>query len=46
MIGRDFWNFVTKMDNGYEIVISEYKENAQVLKDALSEIKDTYLGKE
>ncbi len=44
MIGRDFWNFVTKMDDGYEIVISEYKANAHILTKALNEIKDTYLG--
>lgn len=46
MIGRDFWNFVTKMENGYEIVISVYKENAHVLRNALEEIKNTYLGQE
>ncbi|MFT4245232.1 MAG: TdeIII family type II restriction endonuclease [Micrococcaceae bacterium] len=46
MIGRDFWNFVTKMDNGYEVVISEYRKNAHVLREALDEIKATYLGQE
>lgn len=44
MIGRDFWNFVTKMDNGYEIVIEAYKENAPILKQALQDIKGVYLS--
>jgi len=27
MIGKDFWNFVCKSDNGYDIVLKAYKES-------------------
>ena len=43
LIGRDFWNFVCKSDKGYELVLETYKENAQLITDALEEIKKTYL---
>ena len=44
LIGKDFWNFVCKSSNGYGIVISEYRKNARLIKNALEEIKQTYLG--
>ncbi len=44
LIGKDFWNFVCKSDDGYNIVINEYKKNAHLIKNALEEIKNTYLG--
>lgn len=44
LIGKDFWNFICKMDNGYEIVLSAYKEKAHLIKEALDAIKQTYLG--
>jgi len=44
LIGKDFWNFVSKSDRGYEIVIDEYKNNAHLIKKALNSIKQTYLG--
>ena len=43
MIGEKFWNFVCQDDNGYKIVLDEYKNNASVIKDALESIKKTYL---
>lgn len=43
LIGRDFWNFVCKSEKGYELVLETYKENAQLITDALEEIKKTYL---
>ena len=42
-ISKDFWNLVCKSDNGYEIVIDEYKKNAHYINEALDEIKDAYL---
>ncbi len=44
MIGRDFWNFVSKRADGYQIVLEAYRESAHLIKDALDEIKRTYLG--
>jgi len=43
LIGRDFWNFVCKSEKGYKLVLETYKENAQLITDALEEIKKTYL---
>lgn len=42
-ISKDFWNLVCKSDNGYNIVIDEYKKNAHYINEALDEIKDAYL---
>ncbi len=43
LIGRDFWNFVCKSDNGYDFVLETYKENAHLITEALESIKRTYL---
>lgn len=43
LIGKDFWNFICCSDKGYNIVLSEYKKNAIYIKDALSNIKNSYL---
>jgi len=43
LIGKDFWNFVCKSDEGYELVLETYKENAYLITDALDSIKKTYL---
>ena len=42
-IGCDFWNFVCKSDEGYQIVLDAYKENAYLITEALDSIKSTYL---
>ena len=42
-ISKDFWNLICKSDNGYNIVIDEYKKNAHYINEALDEIKDAYL---
>jgi predicted glycosyl hydrolase (DUF1957 family) len=44
LIGKSFWNFICKSQNGYEIVLDEYKKNAKVILDSLDTIKKTYLG--
>lgn len=43
LIGRNFWNFICKIDNGYEIVLGAYRENAHIITKALESIKSTYL---
>lgn len=43
LIGKEFWNFICKSNNGYDIVIDEYKKNADIIKNALDVIKDEYL---
>jgi hypothetical protein len=43
LIGRDFWNFVCKSDDGYDLVLDTYKENSHLIKEALESIKSTYL---
>jgi hypothetical protein len=44
LIGKDFWNLVTNVSAGYEIVKGSYKKNAHHIKEALQEIRDVYLG--
>ncbi len=44
MIGRDFWNFVCKSEDGYLVVIDEYEKNCNLIQSALTEIKNVYLG--
>ena len=43
MIGKDFWDFICKSKDGYNIVIDEYKKNAQIIREALDKIKAQYL---
>ena len=43
LIGCDFWNFVCKSDDGYALVLDEYKKNAPLIIDALNNIKGVYL---
>jgi len=44
LIGRAFWNFVCKSNDGYDVVLEAYKEKAGLIKAALDSIKKTYLG--
>ena len=44
MIGRDFWNFVCGAPNGYDVVLSAYRQSAPLIKDALESIKHSYLN--
>lgn len=45
MIGKDFWDFVCHSNDGYSIVLDEYKKNAHLIKTALDAIRVKYLGK-
>jgi hypothetical protein len=44
LIGKDFWNFVCQSPNGYATVLAAYRENADLIKNCLNSIRDTYLG--
>jgi hypothetical protein len=44
LIGKDFWNFICKSEDGYNIVIDEYKKNAPIIREALDKIKAQYLS--
>lgn len=44
LIGKDFWDFVCKSEDGYDIVLEAYKEKAGLIKVSLDSIKKTYLG--
>lgn len=44
LIGRDFWNFICKSENGYKFVLECYRENAHFIKGALERIKNLYLN--
>jgi hypothetical protein len=44
LIGRDFWNFICKSEQGYNIVIDEYSKNAPIIREALEQIKSKYLS--
>jgi hypothetical protein len=43
LIGKKFWNFITKMENGYEVVINSYKKHSGLIRKALENIKKEYL---
>ena len=44
LIGKEFWNFICKSENGYKYVLESYRENAHYIKEALDRIKEKYLG--
>lgn len=44
LIGREFWNFVCRSEQGYEIVLDEYKNNAGAIVGALSRVREAYIG--
>lgn len=43
LISRDFWNMICKSEQGYDIVLDEYRKNAHVIVEALNDIKAVYL---
>lgn len=43
LIGKDFWNFVCKSEDGYNTVLGAYKEKAHLIKEAIDIIKEKYL---
>jgi hypothetical protein len=43
LISKDFWDFICQSNKGYEIVLDEYERCASFIKDALKDIKNSYL---
>ena len=43
LIGKDFWNFICKSNNGYKIVLDEYKKHSKIILQSLENIKSKYL---
>lgn len=44
LIGKDFWNFICRSEEGYGWVLDAYRTSASYIIEALDSIKDTYLG--
>ena len=44
LISKDFWNFVCKSEDGYDVVIDEYTKHTHLIVDALNTIKTKYLS--
>jgi len=44
LIGKNFWNFICKSKNGYEIVLDEYKKHSNIILHSLENVKRKYLG--
>lgn len=44
LIGKDFWNFITKRNDGYDIILDEYSKNSYIIKRSLENIKKAYLN--
>ncbi len=44
LISRDFWNLVCRMPTGYGLVMAAYKAHAYLIRQALDDIRRTYLG--
>lgn len=42
LIGKDYWNFVCRDNNGFNIIFDQYKISAKYIKDSLEEIKQAY----
>lgn len=42
LIGKDYWNFVCKDENGFDIIFEQYKQSANYIKNSLAEIKRAY----
>ncbi len=43
LISSRFWNFICKSENGYNIILDEYKRNAHFIVESLAQIKNAYL---
>jgi len=45
LIGKDFWNFICKSPQGYDIVLDQYNIESKKISSMLNEIKNSYLSK-
>jgi hypothetical protein len=46
LIGKEFWNFISNSPDGYQWVLDAYRESAPLICEALTSIKEIYLGNE
>ena len=46
MIGKDYWNFVFRDENGFDVVLDQYRKSVPHIKNALNRIKKLYFEKE
>jgi hypothetical protein len=44
LISRDFWNFVCDRPDGMQIVLDEYQQNANLISQAIKNIRNAYLS--
>lgn len=44
LIGSDFWNFVCKSPDGYDLVLQSYRASCHYIIDAVQHIRQSYLG--
>ena len=42
LIGKDYWNFVCKDKNGFDIIFEQYKRSSIIIKESLGQIKQMY----
>jgi len=43
LIGKNFWNFICCTDEGYNVILDEYKKSSHFIKEALDNLKRLYL---
>ena len=43
LIGKDYWNFICNDEDGFKIVMEQYKKSCVHIKNALDKIKKAYL---
>lgn len=42
LIGKEYWDFVCKDENGFDIIFEQYKKSAKYIKNSLEDIKKAY----
>ena len=42
LIGKDYWNFVCRSKDGFEIIFNQYKKSSKYIKNTLVKIKEMY----
>lgn len=44
LIGKDYWNFICDDEEGFDIIIDEYKKCSQYILDTINKIKSAYFN--
>lgn len=44
LVGGDFWNFMCRLPNGYDLVLAAYRDCVPEIRAALESIRGKYLG--